>query len=348
MAKKKSFKIFVIVGIICLLAGIIILSILLANCPNAGCPTGQYCRGECPNAGCPTGQYCRGECPECKVCKDSNQVCSSNKCVDCISDKDCPSSLPNTPKLHCTQENTCQQCNGGEAGDFQCGGVFSNSEKPYCGKDGTCYACIAEAGYRGQCLNWEQFFGVMPGISDQCIKPLGTCTSRNQCFLTGIRVNPNFACVSSKYIYLISNSDGWEVLRFTYPEIQYTNLKDLVKNMFKQQCIVAAINSNTLKINKCYAFVKTEDVTYIYFKNLAAGESLVVVPFCGKVGDVCAEDGNCCSNYSCNMLNDAQGVCIQPPNNCDLKNNCNVCKECCQSYITNGTVCDNCVKAQCA
>ena len=45
MAKKKSFKIFVIVGIICLLAGIIILSILLANCPNAGCPTGQYCRG---------------------------------------------------------------------------------------------------------------------------------------------------------------------------------------------------------------------------------------------------------------------------------------------------------------
>ena len=237
-------KTLVSIGLICLLAGIAILSILLVNCrgnagcpkgqscrdecPNAGCPKGQSCRDECPNAGCPKGQSCRDECPECKVCTGLNEVCSStNKCVECISDKDCPS---HTPKLHCTPENTCRQCNGGEAGDKQCGGISSNSETPYCGKDGVCYACInnADAGYRAQCLNWEQFFGVDPDMDTQFITPLGTCNPGGQCALTGITVNPNYK--SGKYMYVIDYDQSIPTVIYNVISKLDKTGKNLLKN----------------------------------------------------------------------------------------------------------------------
>ena len=287
-------KTLVIIGLLCLVAAVITISILLAKCrSNAGCPTGQSCRGkcpECPNSVCPAGQSCRDECPECKVCTGLNKVCSStNKCVQCISDKDCPEGpgFPGSrPKLHCTPENTCKQCYGGAEGDKLCG----DPSRPRCGKDGICYACInnADAEIREQCFTWKQFYGnnwAPPDIDEKFIEPVGTCGPGGQCALTGITVNRSYQ--SGKYMYII------DVVSDAYPEEKDPNFKykitsalfppsdmsphgkELLKEMTDNKCVAAIVNGDSMK---CLIDHNVKHESKIDFKNLVEGDTIFILP----------------------------------------------------------------------
>jgi hypothetical protein len=195
-------KILVIIGLICLLAGIAILSILLVNCrgcpkgqycrdecPNAGCPKGQYCRDECPNAGCPKGQSCKDESPECKACS-GNLVCGpSQTCVQCTSNGQCTTS----GKSQCnTENNTCVEC----MKDSNCAGVKKGvTHLSYCGSASQCHACIAgsQTPYR-DCYNWNQFGQINGGkdypsmkLDSSCVLPVGDCIG-GLCALTSLQL----------------------------------------------------------------------------------------------------------------------------------------------------------------
>ena len=180
-------KILVSIGLICLVAGIAILSILLVNC--RGCPKGQSCRDECPNAGCPKGQSCRDESPECKACS-GNLVCGpSQTCVQCTSNEQCTTS----GKSQCnTENNTCVEC----MKDSNCAEVKKDGiHLSYCGSDSQCYACIPGSQRSGGCYNWNQFgdTNLDPSMNldspfGSCVVPIGDCMSGNKCALTSLQL----------------------------------------------------------------------------------------------------------------------------------------------------------------
>ena len=211
-------KILVSIGLICLLAGIAILSILLANCrgnpgcpkgqycrgecPNAGCPKGEYCRGECPNAGCPKGQYCRGESPECKACSE-NLVCGpSQTCVQCTSNKQCTTS----GKTQCnTENNTCVECINND----NCKEVKEGVHLSYCGSDSQCHACIpgSPTGNQG-CYNWNQFANYSSmNLDPSCVSPVGDCMG-GWCALTSLQLGHSGATPKCNFPLLAYVLDG--------------------------------------------------------------------------------------------------------------------------------------------
>ena len=145
-------------------------------------------------------KYCSSEntCVECVTSSQcTNGVCSNNSCVDCLQNSDCNVGGTKTPYCN-TQENICQICLDGVAGQCPLGSYCTNgtcvpgcqtnadcdSANPVCNQQTkTCQQCTATN--TTLCVDPNPVCNTATGTcvgcldSSNCTSPTGTCDLQN-------------------------------------------------------------------------------------------------------------------------------------------------------------------------